>query len=61
MLADQAVIVPGPVTDRLGAAAREPGSSWSIGVEEREPHGGTIYNTAALLRARRLAAGGTAS
>jgi nitrilase len=45
MLVDQAVIIPGPVTDALGAAARDAGSYLVIGVEEREPHGTTIYNT----------------
>ena len=44
-LADQAVVVPGPTTDRIGAAAREAGAYVVIGVEEREPHGSTIYNT----------------
>jgi nitrilase len=45
MLVDQAVTVPGPVTDRLGAAARDAGVYLVIGVDEREPHGATIYNT----------------
>jgi nitrilase len=45
MLVDQAVVVPGPVTDTLGAAARDAGTYIVIGVDEREPHGGTIYNT----------------
>jgi nitrilase len=45
MLVDQAVVVPGPVTDTLGAAARAAGAYLVIGVEEREPHGTTIYNT----------------
>ena len=45
MLVDQAVVVPGPVTDALGAAARDTGTYVVIGVEEREPHGSTIYNT----------------
>jgi nitrilase len=45
MLVDQAVVVPGPVTDTLGAAARAAGVHLVIGVEEREPHGTTIYNT----------------
>jgi nitrilase len=45
LLVDQAVVVPGPVTDTLGAAAREAGVYLVIGVEEREPHGTTIYNT----------------
>ena len=45
MLVDQAVVVPGPVTDALGAAAREAGAYVVIGVDERDPHGATIYNT----------------
>jgi nitrilase len=45
MLVDQAVVVPGPVTDALGVAARDTGTYVVIGVEEREPHGSTIYNT----------------
>jgi nitrilase len=45
MLVDQAVTVPGPVTDRLGAAAQDAGVYLVIGVDEREPHGATIYNT----------------
>lgn len=45
MLADQAVEVPSDATRRLGAAAREAGVYLVIGVDEREPHGGTIYNT----------------
>jgi nitrilase len=45
MLVDQAVVVPGPVTETLGAAARDTGTYVVVGVEEREPHGSTIYNT----------------
>jgi nitrilase len=44
-LLEQSVVVPGPVTDRLGAAARAAGVQLVMGVNEREPHGGTIYNT----------------
>jgi nitrilase len=44
MLVDQAVVVPGPVTERLGQAAREAGCHVVIGVNERDPHGATIYN-----------------
>ncbi len=45
MLVDQAVVVPGPITEALGGAARASGSYVVIGVQEREPHGTTIYNT----------------
>ncbi|HEU0286326.1 MAG TPA: carbon-nitrogen hydrolase family protein [Nocardioidaceae bacterium] len=44
MLVDQAVVVPGPVTEALGAAARDTGTYVVIGVNEREPNSGTIYN-----------------
>ena len=45
MLVDQAVLVPGPVTEALGAAACETRTYLVVGVEEREAHGTTIYNT----------------
>ena len=45
MLADQAVVVPGQVTEALGAAARDTETYLVVGVQEREPHGSTIYNT----------------
>lgn len=45
MLVDQSVVVPSPATDALGAAARAAGAYVVIGVQEREPHGATIYNT----------------
>lgn len=44
MLAENAVVVPGPATDRLAGIAREHGVWLVVGVEEKEPHGGTIYN-----------------
>ena len=37
--------MPGPVTEALAGAARMPGAYVVIGVNEREPHGATIYNT----------------
>jgi len=45
MLAENAVVVPSEATDRLGAAARSAGAYLVIGINEREPNGGTIYNT----------------
>jgi nitrilase len=45
LLAENAVVVPGPASDRLGVIARDNGVWLVIGVEERERHGGTIYNT----------------
>lgn len=44
-LVEQAVVVPGPVTARLGAIARAHRVHLVIGVQEREPHGATIYCT----------------
>jgi nitrilase len=44
-LVDQSVVVPGPVTERIGAAARAAGAYVVVGVDEREPHGTTIFNT----------------
>jgi nitrilase len=45
LLAENAVTVPGPATERLAALARDHAIWLVIGVEEREHHGGTIYNT----------------
>ena len=42
-LHDQAVDVPGPVTEAVGKAAREAGTVVVLGVNERE--GGSLYNT----------------
>jgi nitrilase len=44
MLVNEAVVVPGPVTDALGAAARATDTYVVMGVQEREPRGSTIYN-----------------
>ena len=44
-LFDQSVVVPGPVTDTLGEAARAAKAYVSIGVNERDEHGSTLYNT----------------
>ncbi len=43
LLADQAVVVPGPATARLGDIAGDASVWLVVGVNERE--GGTIYNT----------------
>ena len=45
LLVDQAVVVPSQTTERIGAAARDAGAYVVVGVDEREPHGTTIYNT----------------
>jgi nitrilase len=48
-LLEQSVVVPGPVTARLGEAARDAGVHVVMGVNEREEHGGTVYNTIVYL------------
>jgi nitrilase len=45
LLVDNAVVVPGPATDRLGDIARENSIWLVIGVEEREAHAATVYNS----------------
>ena len=45
LLAENAVEIPGPATARLGEIAREHGVWLVVGVQEREQHGSTIYNT----------------
>jgi nitrilase len=44
-LVEQAVVVPGPATARLGAIARTHRVHLVIGVQEREPHSATLYCT----------------
>jgi nitrilase len=44
-LAEQAVSVPSPATERLGRAARQAGAWLAIGVNERDERGATLYNT----------------
>lgn len=44
LLVDQAVVVPGPVTERLAQAARDARVYLVIGIDERDPVGATIYN-----------------
>ena len=48
-LLDQAVTVPSPATDAIGAACKEAGVVVSLGVNERD--GGTLYNTQLLFDA----------
>jgi nitrilase len=48
-LFDQAVVVPGPETERIGVAARRAGAYVAVGVDEREEHGSTLYNTLLYL------------
>ncbi|MBA2700746.1 MAG: carbon-nitrogen hydrolase family protein [Chloroflexi bacterium] len=45
LLAENAVAVPGPTTERLAEIAREQRVWLVIGVQERERTGSTIYNT----------------
>jgi predicted amidohydrolase len=49
LLAENAITVPSAATERLGAIARDHGVWLAIGVEEKERHGGTIYNTLLYL------------
>ena len=44
-LVDQAVVVPSTTTERIGAVAQEAAAYVVVGVDEREEHGTTIYNT----------------
>jgi nitrilase len=44
-LLDNSVVVPSPATEALGRAARQAKAYVSMGINEREDRGGTIYNT----------------
>jgi nitrilase len=44
-LADQSVVVPSAATQRLSAAARSARTYVAMGVNERDQHGSTLYNT----------------
>jgi len=46
---DNSVLVPGPETEALGAAAKSAGAYLSIGVSEREENTATLYNTNLLF------------
>jgi nitrilase len=48
-LQEQAVVVPSDATERLGDAARRAGAYVAIGIEERDQHGSTLYNTLLYL------------
>ena len=45
LLADNAVVVPGPASERLAAIAAGHHVWLVVGIDERERHGSTIYNT----------------
>jgi nitrilase len=44
-LLDQSVVVPSPTTDALGEAAAHASAYISIGINEKDDHGSTLYNT----------------
>ena len=48
-LVAQGVEIPGPDVDRLAQAASEAGTFVAIGVNERSPTGGTLYNSMLYL------------
>ena len=50
VLLDQSVVVPGPATEVLAEAARRNKAWLSIGVNERDEPGSTLYNTQLYFR-----------
>lgn len=52
-LAREAVSVPSTATDRMGEAARAAQAWLAVGVNERDPNGGTLLQHLAVLRTRR--------
>jgi nitrilase len=48
-LQEQAVVVPSAATERLGEAARRANAYVAIGIDERDAHGSTIYNSLLYL------------
>ena len=50
-LLDQSVVVPSPATEALGVAAARAGVWLSIGVDERDRHSTTLYNSQLLFDA----------
>lgn len=49
LLVENAVVVPGPATERLADIARELSVWLVVGVQERDAHAATIYNTVLYL------------
>jgi nitrilase len=49
LLVQNAVTIPGPALERLARIAQEHGVWLVVGVQEREPHGSTIFNTVLYL------------
>ena len=47
---DNSIVVPGPETERLAAAAKAAGAYVSIGVSERDGVTGTLYNSNLIFR-----------
>jgi nitrilase len=45
LLLDNAVVVPSPATDAIGKAAKRARAFVSVGINERDVHGSTLYNT----------------
>jgi len=45
LLMSESVAVPSPESERLGDAARRARAVLVIGIDERDPHSGTVYNT----------------
>ena len=58
---DNSLLVPGPETEALAAAARETGLWLSIGVSERVAESGTLYNTNLIFSPRAELVAATAS
>jgi nitrilase len=56
-LLENAVEIPGPATEALGKAAKLAKAWVSIGVNEREPGSGTLYNTQVMLSPEGTVAG----
>ena len=46
---DNSILVPGPETDRIAAAAKAAGAYVSVGISERDAVSGTLYNSNAFF------------